>query len=717
MRNDFPSIWKSRRQSRIAACCLSGIFTVAWGAASQSGEEPGFKEFIKPFFESNCLRCHGPERSKGDIRLDQLLANGAVLAANAQVWKTVMEQIEVNDMPPRMEPQPDLEAKSGVVKWILANLHKSGNDPRFARSFPAKGNYVRHEDLFGRIQQASATEASPPRIWRLRPDAYLLRLQGFVNQSTDDIPLDKVRAQNDPGEQRKTGYLAPMTLSFEPGFRDFAFRYLVTGPEIDQLMINAKIAVNNLFILSDLPKDNVVRVHFVKNQKPAPDIIKEAVLLVFRRALLRDPTSAEVERYMAFAQKCVDQLGCADGLKSGLAPILVRPDFIFRTEIGDSATKNLGRVMLAPLELAEAITCAFTDLRPDATMISAVKAGRLNSKDDVRHQVQRIFDDEGFTKTRIRDFFREYFGYDRANDVFKDAVALKAAQHLGPWYPEAYIRDSDALVEMVLKEDRDVLTRLLTDTSQPYGFKAPSQHSGKVSDKGSATRAAAEPSPAKKKAAPPANEVRKGILMQVAWMVANSSNTDNHAIHRGRWIRENLLGGMIPDVPITVDAKLPDEPNNSLRNRMRVTRQDYCWKCHQRMDPLGLVFEDFNHLGAPVKQRKGDKRYIPPDTSGDVIDSGIPGLDGPVTDARELIDRLAASDHVKQVFVRHAFRFWMGRNETIADAADIQAAYAAYKDNQGSMRALITSLLTSDAFIYRQQNDLPSPQNTTSTNR
>ncbi|MEO8428320.1 MAG: DUF1585 domain-containing protein, partial [Verrucomicrobiota bacterium] len=46
-----------------------------------------------------------------------------------------------------------------------------------------------------------------------------------------------------------------------------------------------------------------------------------------------------------------------------------------------------------------------------------------------------------------------------------------------------------------------------------------------------------------------------------------------------------------------------------------------------------------------------------------------PSLDGPVENALEMIDRLAESERVQQVFVRHAFRYWMGRNETIDDVA------------------------------------------------
>jgi hypothetical protein len=191
---------------------------------------------------------------------------------------------------------------------------------------------------------------------------------------------------------------------------------------------------------------------------------------------------------------------------------------------------------------------------------------------------------------------------------------------------------------------------------------------------------------------------RLGILTHPSWLVSHSDAMDNHAIHRGIWIRERLLGGGIPDVPITVDAQLPDEPESTLRHRMRVTREEYCWKCHQKMDPLGLSFEMYNHAGLFRTTELGK----PVETSGEIIDSGDPSLDGPVEDALDMIAKLAESERAEQVFVRHAFRFWMGRNETLNDAPVLQAAHQAYRDSGGSMKALITSLLTSDAFLYRK---------------
>jgi len=206
---------------------------------------------------------------------------------------------------------------------------------------------------------------------------------------------------------------------------------------------------------------------------------------------------------------------------------------------------------------------------------------------------------------------------------------------------------------------------------------------------------------------------RLGILTTPAWLVSHSDAMDNHAILRGRWVRERLLGGGIPDVPITVDAMLPDEPNNTLRERMRVTRENYCWTCHQKMDPLGLPFEMFNHAGL-YRTTELDK---PVDTSGEIINSGDPELDGEVANAIEMIQKLAESERVEQVFVRHAFRFWMGRNETINDAPVLQAAHRAYKENGGSMNALIKSLLTSDAFLYRKVNRVLSANSDADSSR
>ena len=83
---------------------------------------------------------------------------------------------------------------------------------------------------------------------------------------------------------------------------------------------------------------------------------------------------------------------------------------------------------------------------------------------------------------------------------------------------------------------------------------------------------------------------------------------------------------------------------------------------------------------------------------------GDPKLDGKVTDPFDLINRLAASDRVRQSIIRHAFRFFMGRNELLSDSQTLIDADRAYLESGGSFKAVIVSLLTSDSFRYRKSH-------------
>lgn len=213
---------------------------------------------------------------------------------------------------------------------------------------------------------------------------------------------------------------------------------------------------------------------------------------------------------------------------------------------------------------------------------------------------------------------------------------------------------------------------------------------------------------------------RKGILSHPAWLIAHSLNFHTDPIKRGRWIREKLLAGRVPDVPITVDAQVPDHPEKTFRQRVEeVTMHDDCWKCHKHMNPLGLPFEAFDDFGRfrtqelmehpdnLIKRGNGKSTFdeyptAPIDTTGALAGTHDAALDGAVDDPFEMIDKLAKSDRVRQSFIRHAFRFYMGRNEMLSDSQTLINADRAYAQSGGSFRAVIVSLLTSDSFMYRK---------------
>ena len=220
-------------------------------------------------------------------------------------------------------------------------------------------------------------------------------------------------------------------------------------------------------------------------------------------------------------------------------------------------------------------------------------------------------------------------------------------------------------------------------------------------------------------------EHRKGILTHPAWLIAFAGNTATDPIRRGKWVREKLLAGTIPDVPVTVDAVIPEDHHKTLRQRLETkTHDEYCWKCHERMNPLGTTFEmydDFGRFrteealehpdnlvkkmpdkGAPATDLRDIYKTLPINATGHLAGTGDPKLDGDLRDAIDLAGRLAKSTKVRQSIIRHAFRFFIGRNEVLSDSKTLIDADQSYVQSGGSFDAVIISLLTSDSFIYRK---------------
>ena len=145
------------------------------------------------------------------------------------------------------------------------------------------------------------------------------------------------------------------------------------------------------------------------------------------------------------------------------------------------------------------------------------------------------------------------------------------------------------------------------------------------------------------------------------------------------------------------------------------------------MDPLGFAFEIFDDFGRYRTEERLEHpenvlreavrgqtnefgaslpiyKTLPVDPKGRLIGTGDDNLDGEVDDAFDLIERLSKSDRVRQSVIRHTFRYFLGRNETLADSKTLIDADKAYLDSGGSFDELIVSLLTSDSFIYRKMS-------------
>lgn len=695
------------------------------GFATPQASQAEYDRTVVPFLAAHCTACHDDSRSEGDLNLRTLAADMKASTSGAR-WAMVVEKLAAGTMPPKGRPRPPAAAVTAVMSWARSEAKRSGK-VFTRREQLTDGNRVPHDVLFDTTNIPPF--ASQPRIRPLIPEIYA----GLTSELAKDKP----------------GIGQPFSPAGHGPFADLGTT-TIDEPTTAQLMQNAlaivevqtahKVENGKIKGLNGSQKEFVALLD--PKQKPTDDQLTAAIARQFELILRRPPTANESARFLALANRNMSEAGQAIGVRYTLAAVLLLPEAVFRMEVGRGPPDKDGRIRLAPREIAFALSYALTDRRPDAKLLAAAATGGLDRDAGVAAEVRRMLAEPKLDRSRVLRFFREYFGYADAVDVFKETK--QNPDHDA----RALVEDTDQLVRFILEQDRDVLRELLTTNKSFVAYKSAADLKKKRAEALQKFEAEKARNPEKFKTKQPPRvgrsifeayglddfpdqqpvelppDQRAGILTQPSWLVARSTSFDNHAIHRGKWIRERLLGGVVPDIPITVDAQLPDAPHQTLRERMKVTQQDYCWKCHQLMNGLGLPFEQYDHFGRyrtgetvldrDATEKNVDKkgkplgpifRDVSLDTTGLVAHTGIDSLEGTVRNPVEMIRRLADSERVEQVFVRHAFRYFLGRNESPGDAASLQAAHRAYRENQGSMNALIVALLSSESFLYR----VPAP--------
>jgi hypothetical protein len=487
----------------------------------------------------------------------------------------------------------------------------------------------------------------------------------------------------------------------------------------------------------------------VDERQPTPDdaCLNDVLTLLLEKAVLYRPAKQEeVDALVAYARAALDRevepvtrAQRRDTVRQIVQAAWMTTGALFRREGFDNPANADGISTLSDGELAQALAYALGNVSPGAvvpgssnargafpSIIDAVEAGTIARPETIEAIVYEYAARDDVTNVNrsvyamsdgVLNFFREWLGYMSYRELTKDAphattayedsvsqlgttyhFAVNGPRHSGSSYEPMLFQQLDAVIARVLFEDRDVFKQLLT-TRQYYV----SADVGK--DGGSPhwlynLENSTEPTQEGRWVNVPSDQ-RAGVLTHPAWLASHALNFENdpNPVHRGKWIRENLLCGVVPEVPITVEAALdPETKDQSTRARVKAkTEQDGCAGCHSLMNPLGYPFETYNHVGI----MRADDHGSPPDGSSLLANMPDPSLDGPVRDAVEMSEKFADSQYVKRCFIRQNFRYYMGRDETMADACVLSQMEEAY-DRQGSYREMLTALFTSPAFLERR---------------
>ncbi|MGE3803567.1 MAG: DUF1588 domain-containing protein [Gemmataceae bacterium] len=678
--------------SCLCALGLGSLSNLPLGAAPD-----GLDAQVLPFLRQHCFECHANGKAKGDVDLSQL-GNDLKEEATADLWSNVLRQIVLGQMPPARQPRPDALASEQVVKGIDATLVKAGHDSVLHGivTHPSFGNYIDHDLLFSGKLKGPAY--SPSRLWR----------RSAYNAAVGAFPLPA-----------------------RTGIRDFAGEGYIDEPTLDSLIgtIAGKLTrdFDGTIATRGSNKGKIINqvkqyVDYFNSDKPTAEHIQLALARGFTDALQREPNAEELKHYMAMLEANVAKGGKKIGLKTTLMAIFLNPESVFRMELGLGPQLEDGRRMLSPQELYFAISFALGDQplqakrndSPDHVQ-NLLKSGKLQTRADVERAVRHLLKNKQIDKPRIYRFFHEFFSFQETETIFKDAeTSYQQRKYM--------MADGAAFIDEILASDQRVFEQLLTKSEYPltvvrgkktytwpmlrYSYSMTKEQLKVLEEQHNARTMKNDQLPKDQQDRSylrwDFKEERAGMLCHPTWLFAWSTNNENHPVQRGKWILEHLLAGTMPEVPITVQAQVPEDPHRTLRERFVETREKaYCLNCHKKMNPLGMTFECYDFMGKFRTTEVGK----PVDASGSFDGTGIPGLDGKgikVKNAVELMDALAKMPRVRQSIIRHAFRYWMGRNEMLSDAPTLIAAERAYLDSGGSFDAVVLSLLTSDSFLYRR---------------
>ena len=84
---------------------------------------------LRPFLNSYCIRCHGPQSQKADRRFDQLSSKVAN-SNEAELLQDILDQLNLETMPPEDEKQPSEVELKRVVARLTSILAKAREDAR-----------------------------------------------------------------------------------------------------------------------------------------------------------------------------------------------------------------------------------------------------------------------------------------------------------------------------------------------------------------------------------------------------------------------------------------------------------------------------------------------------------------------------------------------------------------------------------------------------------
>ena len=414
--------------------------------------------------------------------------------------------------------------------------------------------------------------------------------------------------------------------------------------------------------------------------KEARECLKQFATRAWRRPV----SDAELDRYLKIIE---GELAAGEPFRSAyraaMVAVLTSKNFYYLEE-GSAAQR---RVTVNDWELASRLSYFLWSSLPDEELLALAQQGTLHRPDVLRAQLARMLADPKISRF-TESFPRQWLQLHRVGAFTPDASLYP---DYDKWLETSMVLETTGYFGEVFSKNLPLRELIVSDwtmlnprLAMHYGLPRPV-----ASD---LQRVMLRP-----------EDHRGGLLTQASILSLTSDGTRHRPVHRGVWVSEAIFGRTPPPPPPNVEPLAPT-PSNQPKATIRMQLEAHvthatCASCHQKIDPLGLAFDNFDAIGRwrTSEQIAGGNGDDPPVNAIGKLPDGRPfnGSDDFKRLLAQDVDRFA------EAFVEQLATYSLRRVMTIDDVAQIKTIVVASKKDDYKLRTIIENLVLSDVFQKR----------------
>lgn len=402
------------------------------------------------------------------------------------------------------------------------------------------------------------------------------------------------------------------------------------------------------------------------------------------RAWRRPPSDAEVDRYVKVLEsELVAGENFRSAYLSAMTGVMTSKNFYYIVE----GTPSQQRDRIDEWELASRLSFFLWSSMPDEELFEAAGKGELHKAEVLRAQLQRMLADRKINRF-VETFPAQWLQLHRVGMFPPDPEVYP---DYDKWLERSMVRETSGVFGEVFSKNLSIREFLLSNWTM-MNWRLAMHYGIDVPARAGFHRVKLDP-----------DDHRGGMLTHASVLSLTSDGTRHRPVHRGVWVSEAIFGRTPPPPPPNVEPLAPtpsDKPKATIRDQLEAhTTHATCASCHQKIDPLGFAFDNYDAIGRwrtteKVAGGQGDDPRVK--ASGSFPDGRT------YTDPEEFKQLLADDlDRFAEAFVEQLATFALRRVMTIDDREQIQAIATASKPAGYRLRALVENLVMSDLFQSR----------------